>query len=92
MQLAGTRGPDPNPVPGFSCTDASAEATFESVAGFQTSCCFLAHVIADFTLVIIFMQELAVRGQFLKLVYLPLQELYKSDFLMFIKTTFNGCL
>lgn len=61
MQLAGTRGPD-HPVPGFSFTDASAEATLESVAGFQTSCYFLAHVITDFTLVIIFMQELAVRG------------------------------
>lgn len=64
MQLAGPRGPDSNTVPGFSFTDASSEATFESVAGFQTSCYFLAHVITDFTLVIIFMQELAVRGQF----------------------------
>lgn len=92
-QLAVTRSPDPDPVLGFSFTDVSAEATLESVAGFQLSCYFMAHTISDFTSVIIFMQELSVRGgQFGKLVYLPLQELYKSDFLMFIKTTFNGCL
>lgn len=31
-------------------------------------------------------------GHFWKSVCMPLQELYESDFLMFIKTTFNRCL
>lgn len=61
-QPAGTRSPDPNPVLGFSFTDTSPEATLESVVGFQIFCCFIAHSITDFTLVIIFMQELAVKG------------------------------
>lgn len=57
-QLTGTQGLDPIPDLGFSSTDASAEATLTSVAGFQI-CCFIAHFVTDFVLVIIFMHKLA---------------------------------
>lgn len=60
-QLAGARGPDPIPGLGLSSTDDPAEATLESVVGLQI-CCFMAHILTDFVLVLTFMQELAVRG------------------------------
>lgn len=57
-----TRSPDLISVRGFSLTDASAEATLESALVYNIFCCFTAHIITDFVLVIIFIQELAVRG------------------------------
>ena len=60
-QLAGAGSPDPIPGLGLSCTDDPAEATLESAAGRQT-CCFVAPILADFVLVLMFMQELAERG------------------------------
>ena len=68
---------------------APAEALLQSGAR-RRVCRLSAPIHASFALVLVFMQELAVRrGHFWKLLYLPLQELYESDLLIFSKIAFN---